>query len=1027
MKKQNGLKLWGLLAICLVIPQIISAQSTITVRGTVVDDAGETMIGVSVQIKETKSGTITDFDGKYSIKAPANATLVFSYVGYKTKEIPVAGKSHRDVTLESDAQTLDEVVVVAYGAQKKITITGAVSNVGGEELLKSPTASLGNALSGKLSGVSSVQYSGMPGGDDPVIQIRGVGSLNNSNPLVLVDGVERSFNQIDANEVEDISILKDASATAVFGVRGANGVILITTKRGEIGKTKISFSGSYGIQQVSSFLDMVDSHTWASLYNNAQLGDGTSPDQLRFSEKAIRHFKDGDQPLLYPSVDWLDYVMKDSAPQQQYNGSVSGGNKTARYFVSVGMLSQDGLFRSFSQDKNSNFKYKRYNYRANIDLTLNKRNELSINVGGRIEDRYELAAGEESVFGSLLNAVPFAGYGIDDQGRHITANKSYVGDYDNDGLSAFYGQGYNRKTTNVLNLDLIYKLKLDFITPGLDFKVKGSYNSDYTQQKRRTGSGVTYEPLLLDDGTIALRKSGDVWNLGYEESYWFNRNWYAEASLNYARKFGNHDFTALLLYNQSKYYYPEPQDKKIPSYIDIPHGYVGLVGRVTYNYKTKYLADFNIGYNGSENFAPGYRYGLFPSVSLGWIASSENFWKPLEKVISYFKLRTSVGQVGNDNMNDMRFLYLSGTYKINHGNGYNFGLGTWLGNAYEETAGNPFITWETATKWNFGVDMKFFNDKLSANIDVFFEDRKDILIDNAAKLPGITSQKSSSVNEGRVKNKGYEIGLSWSSKIGNDFRFTINPSITYARNEVIENGEVRPQYQHLSGKGHPVGQRTGYTFFEFYDPGNTESRYQQAYGTAMPEQMVSLKPGDCVYVDITNDGVVDENDVCAMYYSDIPEYNFAANINLQYKGFDFSMLWTGATHVTRNLQGVYRQQFGAMNRSNMLQWVADNSWTQETAQTATLPRLSFISKENNSVNSSVYYADASYARLKNVELGYTFKKIPGIPQVSNLRVYFSGYNLLTFSKFKANDPESPSDKIKYPLTRIFNFGLNVNF
>lgn len=1025
MKKMIGLKFWGLLMMCLLIPQFFFAQSPINVCGTVYDDTGETLIGAAVQVKGTSVGTITDSEGNFCIQTPQKATLTFSYVGYKTKDVVVNGNKKLNVTLQSDSEILDEVVVIAYGAQKKVTITGAVSNVGGSELLKSPTASLGNALSGKLPGVSSVQYSGMPGGDDPILHVRGVGSLNGSSPLVLVDGVERSFSQIDPNEVEDISILKDASATAVFGVRGANGVILVTTKRGEAGKTKISLSTSYGIQQVSTFLKNVDSYTWASLYNNAQLSDGVAQNQMRFSPEAVAHFKNGDQPLLYPNVNWIDYVMKESAPQQQHNVSVSGGNNVARYFVSVGMLSQDGLFRTFSKDKNTNFSYNRYNYRANVDLNLGKLNELSVNIGGRVEDRYELAEGEENVFGNVINAVPFAGAGIDEEGRHITANKSYVGDYDNDGLSAFYGRGYNRRVTNVLNLDLIYKLKMDFLSKGLDFKVKASYNSNYTQKKKRTiYSGVTYEPLMTDDGAITLRKKGDAWNLGYEEEYEFGRDWYAEASFNYARKFGDHDVTALLLYNQSKYYYPR-------TFVDIPHGYVGLVGRVTYNYKTRYLADVNVGYNGSENFAKGYRYGLFPSFSLGWIASEENFWKPIKKVVSYLKLRASYGQVGNDNMNDLRFLYLPGTYQIvapnNDNPGYNFGLGTWLGSAYEESTGNPFVTWETATKQNYGIDVKFFNDKLSASVDFFFEDRKDILLNNSASLPGITAQTPSSVNKGRVKNKGYEISLSWSDKIGEDFRYTISPSITYSRNKVIENGEVPPLYPHLSGKGYPVGQRTGYEFFEFYNPGETEKRYQEVYGVEMPKQMVDVKAGDCVYVDLTNDGKIDENDVHAMFYSDTPEYNFATNMNFSYKGFDFSMLWTGATNVTRNLQGPYRNQFGSMNRSALLQWVADNSWTPETAETAILPRLSFANKANNSVNSSVYYADASYLRLKSLEIGYTFKKIPYIPQIENLRIYFSGYNLLTFSDFDANDPESATSTVKYPLTRVFNFGLNLNF
>ncbi len=1010
-----------LLLVCLAIPQIMSAQSIITVSGTVYDDTGETLIGVSVQVKGSQTGTITDAEGRYTIKAPSNATLVLSYVGYRTQEVKVTGKKNLDVTLTADTQTLDEVVVVAYGAQKKVTITGAVSNVGGAELLKAPTASLGNALSGKLPGVSSVQYSGRPGGDDPIIYVRGIGSFNNSSPLVLVDGVERSFNQIDPNEVENISILKDASATAVFGVRGANGVILVTTKRGEEGKTQINFSTSFGVQQVTTFHEMVDSYTWASRYNEAQRSDGLAENQLRFSNEALEHFRTGDQPILYPNMDWVDYVMKNSAPQQQHNISVSGGNKVARYFVSLGLLSQDGIIRTFSKDKNTNYKYNRYNYRANVDLTLNKWNELSVNLGGRLEDRYELAEGESGVLSNLLNAVPFSGIGVDSEGRHVWANKNYVGDFDNDGLSPFYGKGYNRQATNVLNLDLIYKLKLDFLTKGLDLKVKASYNSEYTQQKRRTlYSGVTYEPFLTDEGNIVYNKKGDAWNLGYEEEYWYARDWYAEASLNYARKFGSHDVTALLLYNQSKIYYPE-------NYTDIPHGYVGLVGRVTYNYKLKYMADVNMGYNGSENFASGRRYGFFPSFSVGWIASSEKFWEPVKKVVSYFKLRASIGQVGNDNMNDQRFLYLPGTYKINSGGGYNFGLSTWTGSAYEESNGNPYVTWETATKQNYGVDMKFFNDKLSATLDFFFEDRKDILIENKASLPGITALKPSSVNRGRVKNHGYEITLSWTDKIGEDFRYTITPSLTYARNKVIENGEVPPLYPHLSGKGQPVGQRTGYEFFEFYNPSETEKRYKEVYGTDMPAQMVDVKPGDCVYVDLTGDGVINENDVHAMFYSDVPEYNMSLNAGFSWKGLDFSMLWVGATNVTRNLQGFYRNQFGSMNRSNILKWVVDNSWTPETAETAILPRLSFASKSNNQQNSSVYYSDASYARLKNLEIGYTFKKIPFIPQIKNLRIYFSGYNLLTFTKFDANDPESDSGDINYPMMRVYNFGLNVNF
>lgn len=1020
MLNLTKMKTWVVGAICLLSPHLLSAQSLLKVTGNVADENGEPLIGASVTVQGSKTGTVTDIDGNYEIPVSADGSLEFSYIGYQPLTVEVKNRTRIDVELAPSVNNLDEVVVIGYGVQKKVTMTGAVSNVNGKELLKSPSASLGNAMAGKLPGVSTVQYSGRPGGDDPTILVRGVGSFNGSNPLILVDGVERSFSQIDPNEVEDISILKDASATAVFGVRGANGVIIVTTKRGREGKTDISFSASYGIQQVANFIEMVDSYTWATLYNNAQLSDGFDPSQLRFSEEAIRHFRDGDMPLIYPSMNWLKYVMKKSAPQQQYNISLRGGNSVARYFVSVGMLNQDGLFRTFSTDKNTNFSYNRYNYRANVDFNLGKYNELSVNLGGRLEDRYELAEGEYQVFDNLVYSAPFTGAGIDEEGRRIVANKTYVGECDSDGLFPFYGRGYKRQATNVVNLDLIYRLKLDFLTPGLDFRLKGSYNSSYTQQKLRTlYEGVTYEPVLLDDGSVALRKKGDAWNLGYEEAYWFARDWYAEASFNYARKFGDHDFTALLLYNQSKYYYPG-------TYEDIPHGYVGLVGRVTYNYKSRYLADVNLGYNGSENFAKGHRYGLFPSVSLGWILSGEPFWKSISKVIPFMKLRASLGKVGNDNMHNQRFLYLLGTYYIGN-DGYNFGLGTWTGNAYEQTAGNPLVTWETATKQNYGVDIHFFNDRLSATVDVFTEDRKGILIDNSSMLPGITAQKPSSVNLGRVKNHGYEISLTWRDRAGADFNYYISPSMAFARNKVIENGEVPPLYEHLSGIGLPVGQRRGYEFFEFYQPGKTEEHYKQVYGVDMPKQMINVQAGDCVYVDLTGDGVIDNNDVHAMYYSDVPEYTFSLNTGFTFRGFDFSMLWVGATNVTRELQRPYRSQFGSVNRSALMQWVADNSWTPETAETATLPRLSFMAKDNNTANSSVYFADASYARLKNLELGYTFRTPRFLPQLQQFRVYFSAYNLLTFSKFKANDPESATSQVNYPITRVFNFGASVNF
>ena len=394
--KHVVLKFWYILAFLCYIPVMSFAQA-INVKGVVEDESGETLIGVSVQVKGTGTGTITDLDGQFVLSSVSpDAVLVFSYVGYKTLELKP--KANMQVTMTSDTQSLDEVVVVAYGVQKKVTVTGAVSNVNSKELLKSPSASLGNALAGKLPGVQSVQYSGIPGGDDPVIRVRGVGSLNSAEPLVLVDGVERPFSQLDPNEVQDISILKDASATAVYGVRGANGVILVTTKRGEEGKASISVSASAGLQQITQFLDMTNSYTYAAAYNNAQLGDGISPDAVRYSQTAIQHFKDRDMLKVYPDTNWLDYIMKNSAWQTQYNVSISGGSKKAKYFISIGAFDQDGLFKTFNADPEENFKYKRYNYRANLDLELSKYSSLAINIGGRLENRNTIGDGESDLF-----------------------------------------------------------------------------------------------------------------------------------------------------------------------------------------------------------------------------------------------------------------------------------------------------------------------------------------------------------------------------------------------------------------------------------------------------------------------------------------------------------------------------------------------------------------------------------------------------------------------------------------------------
>ena len=1030
-----------------------SFAQNVQVQGRVLDELGEGVIGAGVVIQGTTTGTVTDLDGNFTLSVPQGATLEFSCVGYATMQVQVTGPN-LVVTMEPDSRLIDESVVVAYGQQKKVTITGAVTAVGGDDLLKSPVANVANALQGNLPGVSAVQASGMPGADEPVIRIRGVGSLNSADPLVLVDGVERPFSQLDPNEIESISVLKDASATAVFGVRGANGVILVTTKRGEVGKASVTASASAAVQTIAKFIDFADSYTYGQMYNYTQITDALPmskwpggvniadytpySDLVRFKQDVMEHFRLGDMPQTFPNTDWIKYIMNDTAWQEQANVNVSGGTEKVRYFVSAGFLNQDSLFKTFSENKNETFDYQRLNYRANLDIDVTKWSQISLTLGGRMQDRNTMGGGEGFLFRYLQGATPFAGIGVDEQGRHIISDPNIVGAYDRDALSNYYDLGYENQSTNALNFDIQYKLDLGFLTEGLNFTAKASYNSEYTAQKYRQnsyGTGLTYVATIVD-GQEVLRKENITWPIPYNEGKWGSRNWYAEASFNYNRRIGKHNIGGLLLYNQSKTYYPWDSDGSI--YQSIPKGYVGLVGRVTYDYDTKYLLDFNIGYNGSENFAPGQRYGTFPSVSVGWIPSQEKWWEPIKNTVSYLKFRASYGLVGNDSTNGARFLYLPGAWQFFQGHmgwnpqtqGANFGTnGNWLQGVRELTAGNPNVTWETATKINLGLDAGFFNDKLHAYVDFFWEDRKDILVSNASTLPAVTSLPANYVNEGRVKNHGFEVTMNWEQKFG-DFRYSISPNFAFARNQVIEMLEVKPMYDYLSRTGLPVGQPFGYDLFGFYEAGVTEQLYKDKYGVDMPNQNVELKNGDAVYVDLNEDGIVDQNDMRPMGYTDNPEITYSLNFNFQWKGLDFTMLWIGADHVSRTLRGYFRDQFGSTNTSALTQWVADNSWTEDNPD-AILPRISFTNRVHNNRDSQAWMIDSKYVRLKNVEIGYTFTPKKSGSFFNYVRVYASGNNLLTFSDFKGNDPEAPGSGldygVRYPMTRLFNIGAQFNF
>ena len=1015
----------GLLCIC---STAATFAQTATVSGVVKDDTGEPVIGAGVLVKGTTLGTITDIDGHFSFRADdLNGVLVVSFVGMETQEIPMKGKGTFDIVLKSSNTLLEEVQVVAYGAQKKVTLTGSISSVNTDELLKVPTASIGNMLSGVLSGVSSIQSSGQPGGDDPDVFIRGISTLNtmNAKPLYLVDGVERSFFQIDPNEVENITILKDASSTAVFGVRGANGVIIVTTKRGKEGKAKINASFSYGIQTPTRMPEFVNSYDYATFLNEAYTNDGKDP---KFTPEAVEAFRTHSNPIIYPDTDWMELLFKSSAPQTQGNVNISGGTERVRYFISMGMLDQKGFFKNHDTRYDANFNFNRYNYRANLDIDFTKTTLVAINMGGRVEKRNFPRSGDDinQLFRRIYWATPFSGPGIVD-GKWIKGNSQYLPVGLSDGLGNIYGRGYGSKTTNVVNLDLALTQKLDFITKGLQFKIKVAYNSGYDHTKERATSIESYQPWYRKDVTwmehpagsdpneVVYIQDGEAGLISYAESFGKSRDWYAEASFDWKRDFDLHHLSALALYNQSKTYYPDSD------YPGIPRGYVGLVGRVTYDYDNKYLIEGNVGYNGSENFAPGNRYGFFPAVSGGWVLTQEEFLKD-NPVVNFLKIRASYGIVGNDRYHPYgtgfmdRFLYLPNSYFI--GSGYQFGTGTsWSPGAYEKSFGNSGLSWEKSAKQNYGIDFSLFNQKLSGSIDYFYEKRTDILA-KASTDPIIHAMSLPVLNLGIVSNKGVELNLKWNHKI-NSFRYWTNLNVSYAKNKIVYQDEVPSEYTYTLKTGHPVGQPFGLKVRGFYYEGMED----------VADHSYVLKEGDVVYEDLNHDGKIDDNDKTAIGYPSYPLLNAGLTLGFEYKGFDFSMLWVGATKTSRVLEETFRKPLGETFDRSLMSHQFTDRWTPETAATAKLPRATIDGVKNNYRDSELWVKDASYLRLKNIEIGYNFR-LPFMPKIGmeKMRVFMTGYNLLTFDKLKISDPESMSSGVpQYPVMRVINFGLNVSF
>lgn len=1052
----------------------IVAQEGFKVRGRVVDNLGEPLPGVNVMVKGTMTGIITDIDGNYELLAPySKASLVFSYVGYQPQEVKIDGKNTLNVTLIEDTKALEEVVVVGYVTQKKATITGSISTITTKDLKQSPTANLNNALAGRMPGLMVNQFSGgEPGVDKADIKIRGMATYGDQSPIVIVDGVEREMSYLAPEEIETFTILKDASATAPYGVRGANGVIIITTKRGKSSeKPSVNFKASAGTNSPVKFPTYLGSADYATLYNEAMINSnpGVDPSKLElFSQQSIENFKkakgDNSDGLGY-NWDYFDYAFKPGI-QQDYSLSVRGGSERARYYVMANYYSQSGNYKHTNlTDTDTQANFTRYNFRANVDVDITKDFYIRLDLGAQITDRKAPGTTADRIV-ALCNTQPsYLPITLSDNGN--SSNESYVldnpygllyGDYKHrrNILGELSRTGHLIEKNTYLNGSFALGYNLSFITEGL--KVEGVFSYDAKEGSwinrvlgdRADGyaSYAKYSTFQPSDGSYG---SFYMNNTNYEGSFIKGNPWYEQdetlgngfshnpseaktyyqLKMDYLRTFGKHDVSGMVLFNRSNRTY----DNRVA------YRYQGLTGRATYAYENKYLAEFNIGYNGSENFAPGKRYGTFPAGSIGWIISREKFMESTEKWLNSLKLRASYGLVGSDKISDNdgdRFAYLQ---FYSGGDGYSFGINEFnqgSSGISEGNFANPNLTWEKAKKLDIGLDGTLFNDRLTFSIDYFKEHRYDIITNlsgsNKLGFPLIVGKDAPFLNSGIVDNHGVDFEIGWTGRISKDFRYYIKPNFTFARNTIKFMNEIPYANDWRRNTNKRIDENFVYQVDHFvYDQSEADRLNAMNNGNGF-QQWGKLYPGDVVYKDLNGDGVINDDDKRAMGNPRTPEIQFGIPLGFSYKGFDFSLLFQGAASTSLLLNGPATWDFPAYEQDQLgkVKPMHLNRWTEENKDYATYPRLTIGAYENNkNESSSLYLYNASYMRLKNAEVGYSLpKNLLRFAGLQNVRIYMQGMNLLTFDGLKDVDVDPETKKGNgawYPVQRIFNFGIDITY
>ena len=1022
-------------------------QNKRKISGRVTDIKGEPLIGVNVTVDGDANGSITNMDGLYEIfVTKKSVVLKFTYIGFKTSEIRTnASTNIYDVTLEEQVNELEETVIVGYGTQRKISNIGAQSSMKMEDI-KTPSASLTTTLAGRLAGVVAVQRTGEPGKDAADIWIRGISTPNTSSPLVLVDGVERSFNDIDPEDIESLTTLKDASATAVYGVRGANGVILIKTKPGKVGKPTVSADYYESFTRFTKMVDLADGITYMNAANEAMRNDGIA---TKYTEDQIRNTIAGKDPYLYPNVDWLKEIFNDWGHNRRVNVNVRGGSEKVAYYASVSYFNETGMTVT---DKNINtydskMKYSRYNFTTNLNIDVTPTTKVEIGAQGYLGEGNYPAISSADLYNAAMSISP-----VEYPKMFFVNGEAFVpGTSTNNNFNNPYSQatrrGYDNLTKNQIYSNLRVTQDLDMLTKGLKLTAMYAfdvYNEIHVHQDRAESTYNFLDTSVPYDmnGQPILQRIYEGSNvLSYKQETSGNKKTYLEASLNYDRTFNDdHRVSALFLFNQqSKLLYPKGTLEDA-----IPYRMMGIAGRATYSWKDRYFAEFNIGYNGAENFSPKHRFGTFPAFGVGWVVSNEKFWQPLSKAVSFLKIRYTDGKVGNSEVSDRRFMYLD-QMKENGDYGYKFGPnGTkWAG--YETVNMAVDLIWEESRKQDLGIDLKLFNDDLSIVFDLFKERRENILLKREHSMPSFLGYNTSAPygNIGIIENKGFDGTIEYNKRINKDWVIALRGNVTFNKDKWIQGELPEQKYEWMNQYGRNINGAKGYvaeglfTQAEIDDMARWES-LSAANKAITPKPFASqfgtVKAGDIKYKDLNNDGQIDAYDQTYISRGDVPTTVYGFGFTVGWKDLSVGMMFQGVAGAERVLNGSSINPFNGGGGSGNLYSNIDDRWTEENPdQNAFYPRLSYGSETTSNINnfqkSTWWVRNMNFLRLKTLQISYNLPK-PWVNKVhlKNAAVYVMGTNLFTLSRFKLWDPELNTDNgASYPNTTSYSVGINFTF